>query len=108
MEVPCSEEAIGREEEVDDGPVGATMHGADKAPSVRFYDQARLLEQLSRRAAQRVFSVDDMSGWQSPMAVEITCVEAALQQYRVPSPDPAIGSEVGALRLSCHEGALAI
>ena len=39
--------SIGGEEQVDNGSVGTTMHGANEAPIVLFHDQARFLEQFA-------------------------------------------------------------
>src|ERR1700753_1734777 len=73
-----TDKLISREEQVDNGSVGATMHGAQEPPVIRFHDQGCFLEQFARGGRKRVFPVDRMPGRQSPLAVKISCVESAL------------------------------
>ncbi len=106
--VRCAEKFISREEQVDNAPVGAAMHGANELPVIGFYDQTRFLQQFARGCGKRVFSVNGVPGRQRPLAIQIAGVETALEQNLIVRPDHAIGGEVGALQLSSHHGAFVI
>jgi hypothetical protein len=97
-----AEKPISRKEQVDNGSVGTTMHGAQEPPVIWFHDQARFLKQFAGRGRKRVFAVNRMAGRQSPLAVQIASVESALDQNCIVHPDQAIRREVWALELNCH------
>jgi hypothetical protein len=103
-----AEKLISRKEQVDNGSVGATMHGAQEPPVIWFHDQARFLKQFAGRRRKRVFPVNRMPGRQSPLAVQIACVEAALDQDRIVHLNQAIRCEVWALELNCHQAIFVI
>jgi len=86
-----AEKLISRKEQVDNGSVGTTMHGAKKPPVIRLHDQGRFLKQFAGRGRNRVFPVNRMARRQSPLA-----------QNRIVHLDWAIRSEVRALGLHCH------